>query len=903
MAHAFALSATPSATRRVRLTRRTHMISHTRSGRTVRRAEGGESSVPEPTPTPEAVPLTPTPPPVPPPLPPPVPVPAIEPPPVPMPPPVAATESVTETIAVPTVETAMPARPALPEKPETNDVHPINEVESPETTTPTTPTPTKSPSRGARPILGRLALCRNDPSLAPYEGLLKERYDLHESRENEIIKNEGSLQKFASSYKEYGLHPSDPKKSGYKKGDVTYVEYAPGAKKLSLMGDFNKWVPWEFEGVVDEFGKWTVEIPESAGLKHGSFVRVAMEDSDGNYFDRIPAWITMVAPCLDETANYHNGVYYDPPDEHKYKWKHAGVVNDKNERAGIDSLKIYEAHVGMSSEEHRYGKYKEFADTHLDRIANLGYNTLQLMAIADHAYYASFGYQVTNFFAPAHRSGSPEDLKYLIDKAHGLGLCVLMDVVHAHASDNTIDGLNHFDGTDGGYFHSDPGRGWHSLWGTRMFNYGSYETLRFLLSNLKYWTDEFKFDGFRFDGVTAMLYTHRGIHWNFIGGKDEFFGFHADNDACSYLMLGNKMLREEEEGKNKKHIITIAEEVSGQTGVCRPVWHGGLGFDLRLSMGPPDKWGVLAQEPDFNWSPSRVVDICTSRTAEPAVGYLESHDQCLVGDKTFAFRLMDGAMYECMGKKKPSHLTESDDWSVHPAIERGVALHKIARLLTLTLSGEAWMNFMGNEFGHPEWVDFPREGNGESFQHARRQWTLRDINGAGKDLFYADLEKFDGELMKTDTAYGLLVANINEEVKHAHHIKDDAGVLAFHCGNNLIVANLHPHESYPYYKVGSAFGGRYKLVLDTDSTEFGGYGRLDKATTAETEGGACDWQATGVCLYLPSRSAQIYTLDEEWNVPDDLYSVHHDNDFGYGYDEELDTGGGATTPCGFNLFF
>jgi 1,4-alpha-glucan branching enzyme len=203
------------------------------------------------------------------------------------------------------------------------------------------------------------------------------------------------------------------------------------------------------------------------------------------------------------------------------------------------------------------------------------------------------------------------------------------------------------------------------------------------------------------------------------------------------------------------------------------------------------------------------------------------------------------------------------------------------------------MNFMGNEFGHPEWVDFPREGNGESFQHARRQWTLRDINGAGKDLFYADLEKFDGELMKTDTAYGLLVANINEEVKHAHHIKDDAGVLAFHCGNNLIVANLHPHESYPYYKVGSAFGGRYKLVLDTDSTEFGGYGRLDKATTAETEGGACDWQATGVCLYLPSRSAQIYTLDEEWNVPDDLYSVHHDNDFGYGYDEELDTGGGG----------
>ena len=744
-------------------------------------------------------------------------------------------------------------------------------------------------TRGARPILGRLALCRNDPSLAPYEGALKARYDLHASRRDEITRNEGSLGAFAESYREYGVHPDTAPDAC--EGDVRYVEYAPGASRLSLMGDFNDWTPWEFEGEKDEFGKWTVRVPAEAGLRHGGRIRVAMQTAEGGTFDRIPAWIRAIAPCEDEGANYHNGVYYDPPEAEKHVWRHGKICDDDvadDDNRGASSLRIYEAHVGMSSEAHGYGTYRDFADTHLRRIADLGYSAVQLMAVADHAYYASFGYQVTNFFAPAFRCGSPEDLKYLVDEAHGLGLKVLMDVVHAHASDNTIDGLNQFDGTSGHYFHEDPNLGWHQLWGTRMFNYGSYETLRFLLSNLRYWSEEFRFDGFRFDGVTAMLYKHRGVHWDFLGGQSEFYGHHADNDACAYLMLANRLLREEcADPKIGASVVTVAEEVSGQTGVCRPVWHGGLGFDLRLSMGPPDKWAQLAREPDFNWSPSRVLDIATSRSPEPAVAYLESHDQCLVGDKTFAFNLMDGAMYECMSKTPPVGL--ESEWHVHPAVERGVALHKIARLLTLSLGGEAWMAFMGNEFGHPEWVDFPREGNGFSFQHARRQWSLR----ADTNLFYSDLERFDGALMRCDERRGLLRANENLERKSAHHVKDDTGVLAFHCGRNLIVANLHPTESYPYYKVGSEFGGTYELVLDTDAVEFGGYGRLDKETAASTESGACDWLGAGVCLYLPSRSAQVYALVEEWDVPEsDEWGVHYDNDFGYGHDD-YDTGGGG----------
>ena len=728
-----------------------------------------------------------------------------------------------------------------------------------------------------QPVHGRLGLVRRESKLAPYEHQVWNRYMRYENRYHEITNNEGSLEAFGDSYKTFGLHPAP----GGAPGDVRYFEYAPGVKRLSLMGDFNKWEPWEHNGVRDGdpetgegyTGKWTVDIPAAAGLKHGSQVRVVMETEDGRIIDRIPAWIHAITPCADEGANYHNGVYHDPPAGEKHQWKH------EKPQTKPRSLRIYEAHVGMSSEEHRCGTYREFANDILPRVASLGYNVVQLMAVADHAYYASFGYQVTNFFAVAHRSGGPEDLKYLVDKAHGLGLQVFVDVVHAHASDNTIDGLNEFDGSFGGHLFHGGDLAWHGLWGTRMFNYGHYETLRFLLSNLRYWTEEYRIDGFRFDGVTAMLYYHRGIHWQFHGQEAEFFAEeHADYDAAAYLMLANHMLRQ---GEYCDAVTTIAEDVSGQTGACRPFSHGGLGFDLRLSMGPPDQWSQLASEPDFNWTPSRIMGLITARNNEPAVAYVESHDQCLVGDKTFAFRLMDANMYEGMSKGLDP---------INPAVERGLALHKIARLLTMGLGGEAWLGFMGNEFGHPEWVDFPREGNNLSFHHARRQWSLRD----NPDLYFGDLERFDGALMKCDEEHGLLIANSYGAMPYAHHCKDDSGVLAVHVGDCLVVANLHPHESYPYYRVGSAVAGKYELVLDTDATEFGGWGRLAPGSEASTEGGSCDWQGTGVCLYLPSRSAQVYRLKDQWDLPPEAeYSQHYHYDDDWGSAEDDGTGGGG----------
>jgi 1,4-alpha-glucan branching enzyme len=255
-------------------------------------------------------------------------------------------------------------------------------------------------------------------------------------------------------------------------------------------------------------------------------------DTPSGIKDSIPAWIKYSVQPPGEIP--YNGVYYDPPEEDKYAFKHPRPKKPT-------SLRIYESHVGMSSTEPKINTYANFRDDVLPRIKKLGYNAVQIMAIQEHAYYASFGYHVTNFFAPSSRFGTPDDLKSLIDKAHELGLVVLMDIVHSHASKNTLDGLDMFDGTDGQYFHSGS-RGYHWMWDSRLFNYGSWEVLRYLLSNARWWLEEYKFDGFRFDGVTSMMYTHHGLQVEFTGNYNEYFGYSTDVDAVVYLMLVNDLI-------------------------------------------------------------------------------------------------------------------------------------------------------------------------------------------------------------------------------------------------------------------------------------------------------------------------------------------------------------------------
>eukprot|EP01130_Rhizamoeba_saxonica_P006020 TRINITY_DN2385_c0_g1_i2.p1 TRINITY_DN2385_c0_g1~~TRINITY_DN2385_c0_g1_i2.p1 ORF type:complete len:496 (-),score=120.54 TRINITY_DN2385_c0_g1_i2:84-1571(-) len=492
----------------------------------------------------------------------------------------------------------------------------------------------------------------------------------------------------------------------------------------------------------------------------------------------------------------------------------------------------------MATEVGKIGTYREFTRDVLPHISYLGYNTIQLMAVMEHSYYASFGYQVTNFFAPSSRFGTPEELKELVDTAHGLGFTVLLDLVHSHASSNSSDGINLMDGTDSCYFHSG-GRGVHSGWDSKLFDYSKVEVKRFLLSNLRYWLEDFCFDGFRFDAVTSMLYYHHGLY-KVPMSYDEYFGNEVDNDSVVYLTLANDFIH-----NLNPNAITIAEDVSGFACLCRPVEEGGVGFDYRLAMGLPDKWIALMKVPDEQWNMGNISFTLTNRRWKEAnIAYCESHDQALVGDKTLAFWLMDAEMYTGM--------TILQDRSA--VIDRGIALHKMIRLVTMGLGGEGYLNFMGNEFGHPEWIDFPREGNNGSFHYARRQWSIsRDPL-----LRYQHLLFFDKAMNALEEEYEFL--NKPQYVSRKH---EDEKVIAFTRGPLVFVFNFHHSESYVDYRIGVENPGVYEAVLHSDSTEFGGHGRLELGGEYFTDETAWDDLPHSFMIYAPSRTCSVFKLKDD----------------------------------------
>ncbi|SJL02291.1 probable 1,4-alpha-glucan-branching enzyme [Armillaria ostoyae] len=547
----------------------------------------------------------------------------------------------------------------------------------------------------------------------------------------------------------------------------------------------------------------------------------------GERVERIPAWIKRVTQELSFSPVY-DARFWNPPESEKYKFKNPRPSYPKD-------AKIYEAHVGISTSEPRVGTYKEFTTNVLQRIKYLGYNVIQLMAIMEHAYYASFGYQVTSFFAISSRCGTPEELKELIDTAHGMGLTVLLDIVHSHACKNVLDGINEFDGTDHLYFH-EGGKGRHELWDSRLFNYGNHEVLRFLLSNLRFYMEEYQFDGFRFDGVTSMMYTHHGIGAGFSGGYHEYFGDSADLEAIVYLMLANDAMH-----SLYPKVITIAEDVSGMPLLCIPVNKGGVGFDYRLSMAIPDMWiKLLKHKTDDEWNMSDIVHTLTNRRyGEKSVAYCESHDQALVGDKTLAFWLMDKEMYTHM----------SDFTPMTPVISRGIALHKMIRLLTHSLGGEGYLNFEGNEFGHPEWLDFPREGNGNSFHYARRQWNVVDdpLNR------YKYLNSFDNAMNHADGKYGWLSAQ-PAYVSLKHEVDK---LIVYERAGLLFVFNFHPTQSFTDYRVGVDEAGEYSVVLTSDEGRFGGFDNVKLGGQYFTTPMEWNNRKNWLQVYIPTRTCLV----------------------------------------------
>ena len=653
-----------------------------------------------------------------------------------------------------------------------------------------------------------------NPQLAPFAGDIDLRMFLYRATRDRLLKDGQTLNDFANAHAYFGFH--------HVPGGWYYREWAPSAYQLYLEGDFNGWNQTSHPLTALGNGNWEIFLPGDGALWDGCKVKTVV-DANMTRTEHIPLYARRVVQ--DKATLTFSAEVVD--DCKKFEW------TDENFQAE-GSLFIYEAHVGMAQEEGRIGTYREFADKILPRIKRSGYNTVQLMAIMEHPYYGSFGYQVSNFFAASSWFGRPEDLKYLINTAHAMGIRVLLDVVHSHAVKNTAEGINMFDGTTWQFFH-DGAKGDHPAWGTKCFDYGKTGVLHFLLSNLKFWMTEYHFDGFRFDGVTSMLYHDHGLGTDF-NTNSKYFSYNTHTEAITYLQLANELIRQV-----NPNAITIAEDMSGMPGMCLPISDGGIGFNYRLGMGLPDMWvRTVKEQKDEFWDIFRMwCEMCMRRPGEKTVAYVESHDQALVGDKTLIFRLADAAMYTDMEKK--TH---------NPVIDRAIALHKMIRLFTLAGGGEAYLNFMGNEFGHPEWIDFPREGNGWSFHYCRRQWSLRD----NPDLKYQWLGQFDEDMIHLAKDADLFSMNMGD----LRLIDSDRQIIAFYRKGLLFAFNFSPSNSYTDVTVSLPAIADYEVALCSDDGKYGGN---DLIAHMKYKAQVAKDGSSSVKLYLPARTAIV--LKEE----------------------------------------
>ena len=665
--------------------------------------------------------------------------------------------------------------------------------------------------------LSHIGLVKNDAYLAPYEDAIRGRHEHALWKMNQLTQNgKMTLSDFANGYNYYGLHQTA---DGW-----VFREWAPNATDIFLVGDFNGWSEQEAYQChkIKGTGNWELTLPHDA-LQHGQYykMRVHWEGGEG---ERIPAWAQRVVQ--DESSKIFSAQVWAPTKP--YVWK------KKTFKPQTSPLLIYECHIGMAQDEEKVGSYNEFREKVLPRVVKDGYNAIQIMAIQEHPYYGSFGYHVSSFFAASSRFGTPEELKVLIDEAHKNGIAVIMDIVHSHAVKNEVEGLGNLAGDPNQYFYQGD-RHEHPAWDSLCFDYGKDEVLHFLLSNCKYWLNEYHFDGFRFDGVTSMLYYSHGLGEAFCNYADYFNG-HQDDNAICYLTLANCLIHEV-----NKNAVTIAEEVSGMPGLAAKFKDGGYGFDYRMAMNIPDYWIKTIKElPDEAWKPSSIFwEIKNRRSDEKTISYCESHDQALVGDKTIIFRLVDADMYW--------HFRKGDETEM---VHRGIALHKMIRLATIAAINGGYLNFMGNEFGHPEWIDFPREGNGWSYKYARRQWNLVD----NEELCYHLLGDFDRKMLEVVKSEKKFNETPVQEIWH----NDGDQILAFSRGELIFVFNFSPIRSYSDYGF-LVPEGSYNVVLNTDAKEFGGYGFADDTVEHLTNADPlyAEDHKGWLKLYIPARSAVV----------------------------------------------
>eukprot|EP00850_Spirogloea_muscicola_P015113 SM000113S24069 [mRNA] locus=s113:233195:240648:- [translate_table: standard] len=541
--------------------------------------------------------------------------------------------------------------------------------------------------------------------------------------------------------------------------------------------------PWPYW--LQERRGWLAWIEKYRPLiDHRDKFRVSLKTAEGT-LERVPSCATYVRPDNDGSGNWHAALWSPPPRE-RHRWSHPSPPKPRASR-------IYECHVGISGEDPKVATFKDFKQQVLPRIRSMGYNTVLLIGVPEHAEYSSMGRKVTNYFAVSSRLGTPDDFKDLVDTAHGLGLRVMLEIVHSYAAASEGHGLSLFDGKSDSFFYSGK-RGFHRNTGTRIFNFADYTVLRFLISNLSWWVEEYRIDGFRFFSVPSMIYSHNGT-MSSPSGVAGYFDNAVDNNAINYLILANEMLH-----SLRPDIVTIADDSTFYPGLCEPVSQGGLGFDFVSS--PSNFWAqLISSVPIINWNMQEIVEALVARRGTSDIlASAEDFSQSINGQLPIIQLLMSQEPEIGSDGDSPTHLVEI------------LGVHKIIRMITLSLGGDAYLNFMGNEFGHPE------------------------------------------ALMLCEEENGLLTGGTPE----ISHVNNEFKVIAYMCGKMLFVFNFHPSQSYEEYRIRIAKGGVYELILDTDSPVYGGLGRLTAQGPVATQLTRVADRPHIVTVKLPARSGQVY---------------------------------------------
>lgn len=575
------------------------------------------------------------------------------------------------------------------------------------------------------------------------------------------------------AYEKLGAHPM--KSNGV---DGTYFAvWAPNAERVSVVGDFNGWKPGSplLEQRKDGSGIWEGFLPN---VSKGAVYKYHVESKYRNYtVDKADPYA-----LYNETPPKSASVVWDLG----YSWGDQNWMKNRGKSNSLDApISIYEVHLGswarVPEEKNRFLTYREMADKLTDYVADMGYTHVEFLPVMEHPFYRSWGYQVTGYFSPTSRYGTPQDFMYLIDRLHQRGIGVILDWVPSHFPTDD-HGLRFFDGTCI-YEHADPRKGYHPDWTSAIFNYGRNEVRNFLLSNALFWLDKYHVDGLRIDGVASMLYldySRKEGEWipNEYGGRENI-------EAISFLRKLNEVIY-----KEYPDVQTIAEESTAWPMVTRPTHVGGLGFGMKWKMGwMHDTLFYFSKDPIFRkFNHDQLTFSMWYAWTENYVLPL-SHDEVTHGK---------GALFGKM---------PGDDWRKFANL----------RLLYGYMYGHPGkkMLFMGGEFGQRrEWVsEESLEWHAVQYPgHKGVQKWVKDLNhfyGSEPSMYELDFESAGFEW----TDFRDWENSIVSFVRRGKSTKD---VI-------LVVCNFTPVPRHNY-RIGVPVGGYWKEVLNSDAREYGGSG-------------------------------------------------------------------------------